>query len=498
MTEHAPDEQAPSASQSYGARLADLAARDPERPALICDDAVWTRADFDRRANRLARSYAELGLSQGDRATVGLGNGLEFFAACLAIWRVGAVPNPISARLPENERRAILERAAPRLLIGVEAGDGVGIPSVPAGFEPAADVSDAPLPDRIAPNERAMASGGSTGLPKLIVAANPAVYDPGFASAVFQAKRAVLVPGPLYHAAPWSSAWQGLFAGCTVVVMRRFDAEHTLALIERHHIDRMGVVPTMLHRIWRLPEETRNRYDTSSLEFVMTGGAPCPAWLMRSFIDWWGADVMNEAFGPSERIGGTFITGREWLEHPGSVGRPVGGATLRIQRTDGSECAPGEMGEIYMLPAGGPGSTYRYVGAEAQQSADGFESVGDMGYVDADGYLYLGDRKSDMILCAGRNIYPAEVEAALCAHPAVRSCAVIGLPDDDLGQSIHAIIEVEDKAAAPEEAELQSWLGDQLVHYKVPRSYEFTAEPLRDEAGKVRRVALREARIAKH
>lgn len=485
-------ERTPATRQSYGARLAALAAAAPDHPALICEDTIWTRDEFDRRANRLARVYAARGLREGDRATIVLGNGLEFFAACLAVWRLGAVPNPISHRLPARERDAILERAGPRLLIGVSAEQAGGVANVPAGFEPPADISDAPLADRIAPNERAMASGGSTGLPKLIVAANPAVYDEAFASAVFRARRAVLVPGPLYHAAPWSSAWQALFAGCTVVVMPRFDPERTLALIEQHQIDRMGVVPTMLHRIWRLPEETRERYDLSSLEFVMTGGAPCAPWLMRAFIDWWGADVMNEAFGPSERIGGTFITGREWLAHPGSVGRPVGGAKLRIQRPDGSECAPGEMGEIFMMPAGGPGSTYRYVGAAAQKAGDGYESVGDMGYLDADGFLYLGDRKSDMILSAGRNLYPAEIEGALVEHPAVRSAAVIGLPDEEVGQVVHAIVECDD---GTHEEQLRSWMSDRLVHYKQPRSYEFTRDALRDEAGKVRRSALRAARI---
>jgi len=485
------------AGESYGARLATLAAEAPDRPALICGDAVWTRAEFDRRANRLARAYAGRGLGAGDRATVALGNGLEFFAACLGVWRLGAVPNPISARLPEPERRNLVQLANPRLLIGFEPESADGRAVIPADHEPDGALPDDPLPDVIAPNERAMASGGSTGVPKLIVAANPAVYDEAFASAVFRAKRTVLVPGPLYHAAPWSSAWQGLLAGCTVVVMPRFDAEETLRLIERHRVDRMGVVPTMLHRIWRLPPEVRERYDTSSLDFVMTGGAPCPPWLMRRFIEWWGADVMNEAFGPSERIGGTFINGRQWLEHPGSVGLPVGGAKLRILDAEGRPCAPGEMGEIYMMPAGGPGSTYRYVGADAQKTPDGYESVGDMGYLDEDGYLYLGDRKSDMILCAGRNVYPAEIEGALAAHPAVRSSAVIGLPDDDLGQAIHAIVECDagsDEAALREM--LRDWLAERLVHYKRPRSYEFTDQPLRDDAGKLRRAALREARIA--
>ena len=478
------------AQQSYGARLEALAIAAPNAPAIICDDGALTRGDFDKSANRLARAYAARGLGFGDRATITLPNCVDFFVACLAVWRLGAVPNPVSNRLAAPERRAIVARAQPKLIIGADSDDS-GISCIPVGFEPSDDLSDAPLPDQIPPNERAMASGGSTGLPKLIVASNPAVYDENFASAVFKAKRAVLVPGPLYHAAPWSSAWQALFAGCLVVSMERFDARRTLALVEKHSVDRLSLVPTMMHRIWRLPAEERQAFDVSSLEFVMTGGAPCPAWLMRNWIDWLGADVMHEAFGPSERIGGTFITGREWLEHPGSVGTPVGGAKIKILDDDGHEAPAGTMGEIYMMPAGGPGSTYQYVGAQAQTTDDGWESVGDMGYLDADGYLYLGDRRSDMILSAGRNIYPAEIEAVLDAFVGVASSAIIGLPDDDLGQAIHAIIEC---ANDLEPAALRDHVALNLVHYKIPSTFEFVRERLRDDAGKLRRAALRKAR----
>jgi len=225
----------------------------------------------------------------------------------------------------------------------------------------------------------------------------------------------------------------------------------------------------------------------------MTGSAPCPAWLWRSFIEWLGPDVMHESFGPSERIGGTFITGREWLAHPGSVGRPMGSGTLRILDPETLEELPaGEIGEIFMLPPSGPGSTYRYVGASARRIAEGWESVGDMGRFDAEGYLYLGDRRSDMILCGGRNIYPAEVEAALDEHPAVRSSCVIGLPDDDLGSRVHALIELAHEVS---DAQLRAHVAERLVRYKVPASFERVSEPLRDDAGKVRRSALRQARI---
>jgi len=484
---------------SYGLRLTQLAEADPGAIALACDGpdgtVLLTRAELEARANRLARALAAQGLGQGDTATFALPNGADFFIACFAVWKLGAVPNPLSHRLPAAELRAIIGRARPRLLLGAIEGGYADAPCVPVAAATSMH-SPLPLPDRVPPFERALASGGSTGLPKLIVAANPAVYDPATASPLFRGRQAVLVPGPLYHGAPFSAAFGGLLGGCRVVVMRRFDALRCLQLIAEHRVDRMTVVPTMMQRIWRLPAAEREACDVSSLEFVMTGSAPCPPWLMRAWIDWLGADVMHEAFGPSERIGGTFISGREWLAHPGSVGRPAAGARLKILDDSGRECAPGEMGEIYVMPAGGTGSTFHYVGAEPRLSTDGWQSVGDMGYFDAEGYLYLGDRRGDMILCGGRNIYPAEVEAAIDAFPGVRSSAVIGLPDDDLGQRLHAIVDAGTESAALDVEALRTHLAGQLVYYKLPATIEVVAAPLRDDAGKMRRAALREARLA--
>jgi bile acid-coenzyme A ligase len=476
-----------------------LAAEDPGRVALVCDgpdgSIELTRAELEARANRLARACAERGVSHGDVATIALPNGADLIVACLAVWKLGAIPNPVSHRLPPPERASIVERADPVLVIGVEesAGRYEGRRCVPAAV-PVDNYSPEPLPEQVSPHERALASGGSTGVPKLIVAANPAVYNAGRASALFKGREAVLIPGPMYHGAPFSATFGGLFSGCKVVMMHRFDAERFLELVERHRVDRVTVVPTMMLRIWRLPTGVRERFDVSSLEFVMTGSAPCPAWLMRAWIEWLGPEVMHEAFGPSERTGGTFITGTEWLAHPGSVGKASPGCQLKVLDDAGNELPPGEMGEIYLLPTGGPGSTYRYVGAEACQTEDGWESVGDMGYLDEEGYLYLGDRRSDMVLCGGRNIYPAEVEAAIDACPGVRSSAVIGLPDDDMGQRLHAIVDVGPDGGVDEEG-IRRHLADQLVHYKIPSTVEIVTTLLRDDAGKMRRSALRDERL---
>jgi len=278
------------------------------------------------------------------------------------------------------------------------------------------------------------------------------------------------------------------------VVMERFDAFECLRLIEQHGVDKVSLVPTMMLRITRLADSERLARNVSSLRAVISVGAPCPPWLMRSWIEWLGPEIMNETFGSSERIGGTYINGVEWLQHPGSVGKPVGGAQLKIvDPQTGAECETGAMGEIYMIPRAGPGSSFRYLGADRRTLEGGWESVGDMGYVDEAGYLYLGDRRNDMIVSGGRNIYPAEVEAVLEEYQAVRSAAVIGLPDDDVGQRIHAIAEV---AEAVDEEVLKHFVGERLVYYKVPRTIEFVDYPLRNDAGKVRRSALRDARLA--
>jgi bile acid-coenzyme A ligase len=477
---------------SCGRAFSWLAERQPARVAVVHEGLTISRGELDRRSNRLARAFAARGVKEGDLVTLALPNGMSFFEATLAAWKLGATPQPISARLPLRERRAIVELASPALVVGAPPGAYADRPALPADFEPDASVSDAPLPDVTPRHVRAMTSGGSTGRPKVIVDLAPGVADPERAENGMRLEGTTLVAGPLYHAGPFITAWQCLLSGGTAVVMTRFDPREALALIERYQVDWVLFVPTMMQRIWRLPEEERTRFDVSSLRRVMCTGAPSPAWLKRAWIDWLGPEKIWEAYGGTERIAGTLISGTEWLAHPGSVGKPPPERKIRALRPDGSTCAPGEVGELYMMPAAGRGTTYRYLGAEAEATTDGWETVGDLGYFDAEGYLYLVDRKADMILSGGVNVYPAEVEAALDDHPAVRSSAVIGLPDDDLGQRVHALV---DAIAPVDEAALRAHLTEHLVRYKIPRSFEFVSEPLRDDAGKVRRSALREARL---
>ena len=477
---------------SNGRAIGWHAERTPERAALVHDGRELSWAAFDRRSNRLARAYAAAGVSVGDLVTIGLPNGFEFFEAVAAAWKLGATPQPVSARLPEIERHAIVKTADPKLVVGVPEGEFPDRACLPIGYEPDASLSDAPLPDVTPPHVRCMTSGGSTGLPKLILDLTPGSVDPEVAVNGMRPAGVSLTPGPLYHAGPFITAWQALLSGGTVIVLSRFDPLRCLELIDEHRVDWVLFVPTMMQRIWRLPEEQRARFDLSSLRRVMCSGAASPAWLKRAWIGWLGPERIWEAYGGSERIAGTLISGTEWLAHPGSVGRPGAGRKIRILDAQGRECAPREIGEVYMMPAEGQGTTYRYIGAHSTPRSGGWESLGDMGYLDEDGYLYLVDRKTDMIVTGGANVYPAEVEAAIDAHAAVRSSAVIGLPDDDLGQRVHAIV---DAPAGVEEVVLREHLIEHLVRFKVPRSFEFVSEPLRDDAGKVRRSALREERL---
>ena len=472
-----------------GRLWAEFAASAPSFPAVTCGARTVTRAELEQRANHLARSYEWLGVQEGDFVTVALPNGIEFIEATLAIWKLGAVPAPVSSSLPDRERRAIVELANPRLVLGVAPGTHPGRTCVPEGFEPYAAVGDEPVePDRVAPAWKAPTSGGSTGQPKLIVSGAPGELEPNAGVGLgMRPDGTQLVPGPLYHNAPFSMTFAGLFTGNHVVVLRKFDPVSALEAIEEHGVDFANFVPTMMLRILRTLEAAPGRYDISSLQTVWHMAAPCPDWLKAAWIDLIGGDRLYEMYGGTEGQAMTIITGTEWLEHRGSVGKPMYGE-MKVVGPDGDALPPGEVGEIYMRSPVGASPSYRYVGAEARE-LDGWESLGDLGWMDADGYLYMSDRRTDMILAGGANVYPAEVEASLMEHPLVETAVVVGLPDEDLGQRVHAVVHA--KGALTED-ELRDFLGERLVRYKVPRSFRFVDGPLRDDAGKVRRSAVRE------
>jgi bile acid-coenzyme A ligase len=464
------------------------AEQQPDAVSVADDRTSLTRRELDLASNRLARAYAELGVVRDDLVTVALPNSVEFYVSCAAIWKLGAVPQPVSYRLPPAERREIVGLADSRLVVGAEQP---GRAWVPAGFD-AGDRSDALLPDEAGFSWKAPTSGGSTGRPKIILSGTPGLVDPEVSGVPYMPARGVqLVPGPLYHNGPFIYSTRGLLSGMQLQVMPRFDAETVLRLVQDVGVTWMLLVPTMMQRIWRLPPEVRDAYDLSSWQSFLHLGAPCPVWLKQAWIEWLGPDRVDELYAGTESQVVVFVSGREWLAHPGTVGRPVNGGRVKILDEAGEEVPAGTVGEVFQMPAGGQGSTYAYLGAEAR-AVDGWESLGDLGTLDAEGWLYLADRSKDLILSGGANIYPAEVEAALDAHPAVRSSAVIGLPDDDLGERVHAIVDI--GSAADEEvtaAELQAHVAQRLVRYKVPRSIEVVHEPVRDDAGKMRRSQLR-------
>lgn len=456
--------------------LADVPAAFPaDRLALVHGALRWTWGDLDRRSGQWCRWLIDRGVEPDDLVAFSLANGPEFIALAFGIYRAGATPAPLSGKVTEHERRAVLSVMQPRLYVA--PGDG-----------PQRDAPSSPAIDHIAASWKACTSGGSTGVPKVIVDGRPAGFVEGMEFIGIPADDCVLVPGPLYHNAPFSAAVFALWRGSTVVTMDRFDDAGALQLIAAERATWSIMVPTMMHRIMALSPDQRGALDLSCWQMVVHTAAPMAPWLKQAWIDWLGPDHIWEVYGATEGLVRCWIGGREWLERPGSVGRPTGGARLRILDQEGQDCAPGTEGEVYAMPPGGPRSSYRYIGAERRATADGWESVGDIGRVDADGYLYLADRRSDLIISGGVNIWPAEVEAAILRHPAVRSCAVMARPHPDLGQMVHALVEAD--ADTLDLAMLSDFLKPWLAREKHPRSLALQSDPVRDDAGKFRKMPV--------
>ena len=479
------------ALRSIASIINDLAIEKPNAPAITVQEQSITRLELELSTNRLARAYQKLGVKAGDFVTIMLPNSIEFYQACIALWKLGATPQPVSSRLPLIELRGIIELANPPLLIGSDGNDIVDRQCLPIGFVPDAALSDDRLPDVTSRYYKAMTSGGSTGKPKLIISEFKGELDTDIDSVLRITQNEIhLVPGPLYHNAPFGFSMDGLLRGNHLVVMTKFDAEECLNLLGKYQINWVFMVPTMMQRIWKLGAEKRSSVVLNCLRIVLHTAGPCPAWLKQEWIDWIGPEQVHELYGGTEATGVTWITGTEWLTHKGSVGKVEPKyvvAEIKIVDENGETVPVGTLGEVYFLPEAGQGSTYHYLGAEADSLEGGWESIGDLGYLDEEGYLYLGDRKKDLIICGGANIYPAEVEAAIDSHPAVLSCAVVGVPHEDLGQVVHAVVESDGNLSV---ADLQEFLGALLVRYKIPRTIDYVDEPVRSDAGKVRRSNL--------
>ena len=332
-----------------------FAERKPKDAIAISHGAdVLTWEQLERNANRRARAFAAKGVKPGDFVAIGLPNSNVFFETTFAVWKCGATPTSLTWRLPRGEAAAVLEILKPSLVVGGQA-DWNAPNSVPADFMPEG-FSDEPLTNPVARYWKAMTSGGSTGRPKVILAHQPAVTDTAAISPFGMPHDASLLnPGPLYHNAPFIVSHLALFTGGRVTGLVKFDAEETLRLIEANKVQWLNFVPTMMHRIWALPEAVRDSYDLSSLQIVFHMAAPMPPWLKEKWIEWLGPERIYELYGGTEAQGATIISGVEWLAHRGSVGKIGEGSRLRIIGEDGNDVAPGETGEIYFLPNDGPG-----------------------------------------------------------------------------------------------------------------------------------------------
>jgi bile acid-coenzyme A ligase len=478
----------------YGARLSALAADLGDEPALVFaaddgTDRTFSWRALDARSNQVARLLAARGVGQDDVVVVAFRNGPAHVFTTFGAWKLGASVLPLRADLPEWERHRLLAIAGARLVAA--DWDGADIASI--DVDRSAGLDPSPVePVGIPPTTRLIATSGSTGTPKIIVGTSPGIYveDPeGMASAVTGGARGLvyLVTSPLYHNNGFMFCAPMLLAANRVVLMEHFDAARAVDLIERHHVNQTVMVPTMLQRIARLDDV--RAHDFSSIERVIYGGATLPEWVARTWLELVPPERFMFVYGGSEQMGGTMCSGKEWLERPGTCGTPIN-CEILILDADRAPVATGDVGEIFMrLPTAD--QPFEYVGTDTPDPIlGGFRSYGDMGYVDADGYLYVVDRRQDMIVTGGANVFPAEVEAALSEHAELHDAVVIGLPDPEWGHRVHAIVQPLDPAHAPSDDDLRAHCRARLASYKVPKTFETVEQLPRSAAGKVNRSQL--------
>jgi len=481
-----------------------------------CGDRFVGYPELFANALRATRGFSELGVGAGDRVALLLRNSIEFLEASIATVPLGAGAVPINWHWRSEEIAHVLADSGASALV-MHAGLAPSVEgAVPEGVAVVA-VEDggarAPLgahsweawmsslePWQEAPESAPTSiiyTSGTTGKPKGVVRV-PADEEKreqtrALLAEIFQLGEGerTVIPAPMYHTAPNVYALAAALAGMDMTIMQRFDAEEFLRIVSTHGVTVVQMVPTMFVRMLALPDAVRDSYDLSSLRWVVHAAAPCPPDVKRAMIEWLGP-IVAEYYGGTETGPVTFCTSKEWLEHPGTVGRPLPRAEIRILDEDGRELPPGEPGEVYMWLDVWPDFTYANDEAKRRSvERDGLVSCGDIGYLDDDGFLYLNDRRSDMVISGGVNIYPAEIEACLLALEGVRDCAVFGIPDEEFGEALAAHVELDDGARL-EEDEVRDHVRRRLAAYKTPRTVRFDAALPREDSGKIFKRRLRE------
>jgi len=501
---------------------------DHDRAVFLCQaNRELSRQNFLERVSRAADGFAKMGLRAGDTVAILMRNDIAFLEASLAAKAAGGVAVPINWHSTAPEITYILDDCRAQVIVGhsdllasaghaalpVERVLAVRSPSdvvAAYGLDPARaeirpwmiewdrwlmehDVGDASFALR---SDSMLYTSGTTGRPKGVRRHVPTRDQQqlieGTRKSIYGVKPGArtLVPGPLYHGAPNGIAIHAAQVADSVILMERFDPEQLLHLIEKYRIDTIFMVPTMFNRLLKLEQSVRQNYDLSSLKFVLHAAAPCPVDLKRRMIEWWGP-IIHEFYGGTESGPCAFCSSEQWLRYPGTVGKVVDNATLRVMDAHGNECATGEPGEIYMRLHHYPDFTYNGLDDKRREiERDGLITLGDIGYMNAEGYLFLCDRKRDMVIIGGANVYPAEIESVLLGMPGVRDCAVFGVPDEDYGERLLALVEPHDDTSLAV-SDIQGFLKGRLNGFKLPRRIEIRRNLPREDSGKILKRVLR-------